>query len=70
MKLKMTICVVILLLISSLCTYAQEGLPCSDTDNDGSCPLDTWVIVLVVVVSIFGAFRLYRLKKNAPQIIR
>lgn len=73
MKLKVGFSVIILLLISALSTYAQvvDPDPCGPTDIDsGNCPLDTWVIILVAVVSIFAAFRLYNRKKSAVQTIR
>ena len=60
---------IIILLISTLSTYAQTH-PCDPADGDGTCPLDTWVIVLVAGVSVFAAFRLYRRKKSAVQITR
>jgi hypothetical protein len=72
MKLKIGFAVIGLLLISVISAYAQAGpiTPCQADDNDGTCPLDTWVIVLVIFVSIFAAFRLYRRKKSSIQVIR
>jgi hypothetical protein len=63
MKLKTSLSalVLVLLLINASLVHAQ-GSPC-DTgfpDTDGNCPLDTWVIVLVVAASLFAALRLYR----------
>lgn len=69
MKLKIGFAVIVLLLVSALSTYAQNS-PCLGSDDDGSCPLDTWVIALVAFVSIFAAFRLYRRKKSSIQTIR
>jgi hypothetical protein len=69
MKLKFGFSVIVLLIISTLSTYAQT-LPCNGSDDDGTCPLDTWVILLVAFVSIFVAFRLYRRKKSSIQPIQ
>jgi len=59
MKLKATLSVLILTLISTIAAHAQ-GLPCGGSDPDATCPLDTWVIVLVVAASFFAAYTLYR----------
>lgn len=59
MKLKAGLGLFVLLLISIVNAHAQ-GLPCAGDDPDADCPLDTWVIVLVVAASVFVAFRLYR----------
>jgi len=62
MKLKAGLSVLVLTLISVITANAQ-GLPCGGDDPDATCPLDTWVIVLVVVSSVFAAFTLFRRKK-------
>jgi hypothetical protein len=62
MKLKTAFSVIILLLISAAHVFAQP-LPCAGDDPDGTCPLDTWVIALVVAASCFAAAKLYRNKK-------
>jgi hypothetical protein len=59
MKLKAAFSVLILTLISAIAAHAQ-GLPCGGTDPDATCPLDTWVVVLVVAASLFAAYTLYR----------
>ncbi len=56
-----------LLSITSNC-FAQSnpgGGLCDGNDGgpDG-CPLDTWVIVLVVAATVFAAVHLYRQKKS------
>ncbi|MBB6108874.1 hypothetical protein [Mucilaginibacter lappiensis] len=56
-----------LLLITSNC-FAQSnpgGGFCDGSDGgpDG-CPLDTWVIILVVAAAVFAAVHLYRQKKS------
>ncbi|MBS1521062.1 MAG: hypothetical protein JST50_08705 [Bacteroidetes bacterium] len=63
MKLKTAFSVILLFLISTVNVFAQP-LPCYGDDPDGNCPLDTWVIALVVVASFFAAIRLYRRKKS------
>ncbi|HZX57300.1 MAG TPA: hypothetical protein VFE54_01185 [Mucilaginibacter sp.] len=62
MKLKAGISLFVLVLISIITAHAQ-GLPCGGDDPDATCPLDTWVIVLVVVASAFAAFTLIKKKK-------
>jgi hypothetical protein len=62
MKLKAGISVFVLTLISIITAHAQ-GLPCGGDDPDATCPLDTWVIVLVVVSSVFAAFTLFKRKR-------
>ena len=59
MKLKAGFSVLILTLISVVTAHAQ-GLPCGGDDPDATCPLDTWVIVLVIAASLFAAYTLYR----------
>jgi len=60
MKLKAGFCVVVLFLVGIVNAVAQDTLPCTDTDPDGNCPLDTWVILLVIIASGFAAYGLYR----------
>jgi hypothetical protein len=64
MKLKAGVLVFVLLLISMVNAHAQ-GLPCGGDDPDAVCPLDTWVVVLVVAASMFAAFRLYTRQTSA-----
>jgi len=54
----------VLFLISVVNAHAQT-LPCLGDDPDATCPLDTWVIVLVIAATIFAAFRLYRRQRSA-----
>jgi hypothetical protein len=72
MKLKIGFSIFILLLINTVVAYAQVTVPdCGDgTDPDGGCPLDTWVIVLVAVFSLFAVYRLHQRKKtiNKPSL--
>jgi hypothetical protein len=64
MKIKAGFSLVILLMVSIVKVHAQGGLPCGGTDPDATCPLDTWVIVLVIISSAFAAFTLFRKKKS------
>jgi hypothetical protein len=59
MKLKAGLSVLILTLISVV-TASAQGLPCGGDDPDATCPLDTWVVVLVIAASFFAAYTLYR----------
>ena len=66
MKLKAGFGVFVLLLLNIITAHAQT-LPCGGDDPDATCPLDTWVIVLVIAATIFAAFSLYRRKiSSAP----
>jgi hypothetical protein len=64
MKIKPIQGILILLLISATNAFAQPGGDqyCPDGVTpytpDG-CPLDTWVIFLVIVASVFAAKKLY-----------
>jgi hypothetical protein len=62
MKLKAGISLFVLLLISMISAHAQ-GLPCGGDDPDATCPLDTWVVVLVIASSIFAAVTLLKRKR-------
>ena len=63
MKMKIGFSIFALLLLS-IAVHAQT-LPCGGTDPDAICPLDTWVIILVIAASIFSVFNLYRRQKSA-----
>jgi hypothetical protein len=49
---------------STLSCFAQLDSPCDAADGDAVCPLDTWVIVLVVAALAFTATHLYRKQKS------
>jgi hypothetical protein len=72
MKLKVGFGVLFLLLINVVTAYAQLGPPnCGTVDDpDAPCPLDTWVIVLVVAFALFAAYKLQQRKKafNKPSL--
>ena len=59
MKLKISLGIIVLLLISTVNVFAQQ-LPCGGDDPDAGCPLDTWVIALAIAASFLAAVRLYR----------
>jgi hypothetical protein len=63
MKLKISFGIIVLLLISTAGAFAQV-LPCGGDDPDAGCPLDTWVIVLAIIVSSFAVLKLQRRKKS------
>jgi hypothetical protein len=57
------------LLLLPIISFAQtgDGPPCDDSDPIDAgpdCPLDTWVIVLVVIALIFATIHLYRKQKS------
>jgi hypothetical protein len=57
----------VVFLLDITLVLAQPGsggdpLPCDP--DDPTCPLDTWVIVLVVIAAVFAAIHLYRQKKS------
>ena len=60
MKLKAGLGILVLMMISVVSAHAQLNLPCGGEDPDATCPLDTWVIILVLASGIFTAYRLYR----------
>ena len=60
MKLKTELNILVLMMISVINAHAQLNLPCGGEDPDATCPLDTWVIILVLASGIFTAYRLYR----------
>jgi hypothetical protein len=60
MKLKAGFWIGVLLLLNIVTAHAQANNPCLGDDPDATCPLDTWVIVLVIAAAIFTAFSLYR----------
>jgi hypothetical protein len=62
MKLKIGLSVFALLMFSAV-VHAQT-LPCGGTDPDATCPIDSWVIVLVAAASFFAAYTLLKRKKN------
>lgn len=59
MKIKAGFGTIVIVLFSIVSACAQ-GLPCGGDDPDATCPLDTWVILLVIVASAFAAYTLYR----------
>ena len=66
MKLKIIFSVFILLLIGTMTVSAQVTLPCEGTDIDSvACPLDSWVIALVIIASFLAAITLHRRKNSS-----
>lgn len=63
MKLKAAFVIFGLSLLITVSAHAQ-GLPCGGEDVDTtSCPLDTWVIVLVAASAAFAIFTLLKRRK-------
>jgi hypothetical protein len=47
------------------CITLAQDTPCEGDDPFGApCPFDTWVWVLVITASVFGAMYLYRQQKR------
>jgi hypothetical protein len=54
-KILLTLCLV----ISPLLLLADPGAPCDDSEPlDNNCPLDTWIIYIVILVLILTAIHL------------
>ncbi len=66
LKLKVGLATLALLLFNVVIVHAQLGgdLPCEGQDVDGNCPLDSWVVVLVILVSIAAVGSLYRRRRS------
>ena len=62
------------LLLLSVTTFAQDcsegpGLPGIDPDAvSNGCPLDTWVVALVVIAGLFFTYNLYKKQKMQQAI--
>jgi hypothetical protein len=55
----------------SVITANAQGLPCGGDDPDATCPIDSWVIVLVAIASFFAVYTLLtRKKENSASAIR
>jgi hypothetical protein len=67
MRIKIFFAALFLLMLNVVALYAQPGEPCGGTDPDDTCPLDTWVIVLAIVVTAYAAIHLYRKQRSEPQ---
>jgi preprotein translocase subunit SecG len=57
---------IVLFVLSTITVLAQPGsgggLPCDP--DDPTCPLDTWVIVLMIIAVVFTAIHLHRKQKS------
>lgn len=65
MKIKAGLLFLTFTLVSAITVYGQSINPCSDTDPDNPCPIDSWVILLVAASSIFAIYTLLKRKKHA-----
>ena len=62
MKTKLFLTTTFLILVNLVC-FAQLENPCGgngDPDAPTTCPLDTWVLLLVAIFLILTTFSLYR----------
>ena len=68
MRIKLALVAFILLITDVLKLHAQSSGECGDySDPDApSCPLDSWVYVLVFAALVFVSFHLYRKQKSSP----
>jgi hypothetical protein len=59
--------ITLLAVILPAITYAQTATDCNDQNNpfDTPCPLDTWVIVLVIIAGVFACAHLYQKQKSS-----
>ena len=69
MKIKSFLTTIVVLILVNLNCFAQlENPGCGDggggPDDPTNCPLDSWVMLLVVATLIFTAFHLYRIQKH------
>ena len=66
-KLLVGLATVSILLTDAVTLRAQDpGLPCDGEDPDASCPLDSWVLILVAMTIVFAVFlSLYRKKYHS-----
>jgi hypothetical protein len=71
MKIKVFCGAFLLWVLNVVVGFAQVGVggPCGFGDDDGNCPLDTFVVVLAAIALVFGAVHLYRKGKNRPSEI-
>ena len=55
----------LLLLTIPLISNAQGELPCNDADPfNSACPLDNWVVALVIATGLFTVMHLRRKQKS------
>ncbi|MEB0262349.1 MULTISPECIES: hypothetical protein [unclassified Mucilaginibacter] len=52
------------LLIINTVSYAQIINLCLGVDNEETCPLDTWVYLLVLAFIIFGVYKIQQKQKK------
>jgi hypothetical protein len=66
MRARRTIIILLITLQPFLLLAQDPGEPCGnqDIDNTTPCPLDSWVMILALIVVSFAAFQLYRNKKS------
>ena len=65
--------VIIFLVFINLACFAQVSNPCGgsgDPDDPTTCPLDSWVMILVAAALIFVTLRLYKQQKAQNAIVK
>lgn len=65
--------ITIFLVLINLSCFAQVTNPCGgsgDPDDPTTCPLDSWVLVLVAAALIFVTLQLYRQQKTQNAIVK
>jgi len=71
MKIKAVLTTLLLVVLGSINCFAQLENPCGgngDPDDPTTCPLDTWVVALVIVTLIFATSKLYYKQKSEQAI--
>jgi len=66
MRIKPILTTMLLLVLVNLSCFAQLENPCGgdgDPDDPTTCPLDTWVLILVAGALVFATLHLYRQQK-------
>lgn len=61
----------LLLLLVNVCNLFAQGTPCGDSgdpDDPTTCPIDTWVWLLVAAALIFAIMQLYRRQKSETAV--
>ena len=67
MKFKVFLVAAILVILSSVSVMAQVENPCGgsgDPDDPTTCPLDSWVMVLVAAAIVFVTIQLHRQQES------
>ena len=66
-RIKFFVFTILVLIVSGMQAMAQVENPCGgsgDPDDPTTCPLDTWVWILVIAVPAFAIWQWYQQQKN------